>query len=119
MRMKNKKILILIGIGIGIGILVVTVIIGIVLISECVEEKPPSNLYINNFSYCESANDCICAEEGCFWGNKYYYERYANKTQECMDMCYWGMRNWREDRRCINNTCTIITPWENEKYNNH
>lgn len=58
--------------------------------------------------YCQSHDDCICTDlEGCFLGNKEYFEKCVNKERGCLDYCAgWG----QPPVKCFYNQCTNDYP---------
>lgn len=69
-------------------------------------------LYNNQFTcsesdeyFCVKDSDCVCTEnQGCFFGNKNYYQKCASKTGECFDFCGgWGQTK----PHCVKNRCSM------------
>lgn len=57
--------------------------------------------------YCEIDADCICdgqdPDGGCFLGNKEYYKKYVDKSEDCPNFCTGVAGNMVV--RCIDNKC--------------
>ena len=63
---------------------------------------------VDNKTFCERDSDCICGgidrnTDDCFIGNKWYYDRFVDKTQQCPDFCT-GITGELQVR-CVDNTC--------------
>jgi len=91
-------------------------------VCKCVNNRCETNFISFDEYYCENANpesctideDCICNGQGCFLGNKNYYEKCV-KTKEsemlkvCMDFCGFGPYEWVIKTICENNICKLAT----------
>ncbi|MFC2143292.1 hypothetical protein ACFLQN_02745 [Candidatus Aenigmatarchaeota archaeon] len=90
-------------------IIVIVVLIGVVIfINLNTDNLNTDNIVcdITNPTLCKTDQECICIEhDGCFMGNKNYYEKCEDKTFACLDFCHgWGQK----PVKCINNKCENI-----------
>lgn len=57
--------------------------------------------------YCEKDEDCVCMDQGCFLGNKNYYDKCVDKSEMCYDFCY----GWDQPKpACIEHRCIKSRP---------
>jgi len=80
------------------GIAVIFVVGSERLVIDCSTMEP---------KYCEKNEDCVCMDNGCFLGNKKYYDECVDKSQVCYDFCYgWG----QPTPTCVAQRCVMRYP---------
>jgi len=63
----------------------------------------PKSICDTDFRYCEKDSDCICLEDGCFFGNKNYYKKcFEHKETRCINFCTGA---GQKPVKCFNNQC--------------
>ncbi len=85
-------------------IFVVLFLFGIVVVYVVGNERFEVNCNTMEPNYCENDEDCVCMENGCFTGNKNYYDKCVDKSNMCYDLCYgWG----QPAPTCVNQRCVM------------
>jgi eight-cysteine-cluster-containing protein len=88
-------------------------------------DTEPSRSELAKADSCTTDSDCICGgmdpfRERCFLGNKDYYDKYVDKSQDCPDFCTGIAGNLAT--KCVDNKCIqlyeCLTPSDCDKGEN-
>lgn len=71
-------------------------------LSSCKENLPTPECHDIDPLYCETDEDCVCMELGCFLGGKLYWDKCVDKSGLCTDIC-------PQDCNCVRNKCNCTS----------